>query len=217
MSNSIDLNKFFQNFPSDFTGDLYKEHGKNIAGIKNPEDVWRGAVCCLLVDGHFLFIKRSQDVPSHKGQIAFLGGHREEGEHEPSQVAAREFEEEAGIDRSHINFQGYLPPVYTKNNAVIIPSVFTYDLGIEKLQSELVSNGEWDHSFLVHHHTLANEALWRYGHYHGEAPTPHPVLYRILESTEFQTLYGEHHDHHFLWGATARMVWNFYRLGFSFG
>jgi mannose-6-phosphate isomerase class I len=35
---------------------------------------WTGAVCMVCVENTIIYIKRSETMPTHKGQIAFIGG-----------------------------------------------------------------------------------------------------------------------------------------------
>lgn len=63
----------------------------------------------LCNEEHVFFIKRSEKMPTHGGQIAFVGGHKKTGETNPWEVAQREYEEETSQHRSTIEFLGYLP------------------------------------------------------------------------------------------------------------
>lgn len=74
-----------------------------------------GAVLVLLYprngQTHMVFIRRPQTVVHHKGQIAFPGGHVEEGE-TPAEAAVREAREEIGVHPETIRVLGPLTPLY---------------------------------------------------------------------------------------------------------
>jgi 8-oxo-dGTP pyrophosphatase MutT (NUDIX family) len=57
-------------------------------------DEWKGAVLFLCNEEHVFFIKRSEGMPTHGGQIAFIGGHKKNSEFDPWHVIQREFEED---------------------------------------------------------------------------------------------------------------------------
>lgn len=81
----------------------------------------------LAVDGepHVVFIERSEDTPTHQGQIAFPGG-RHEPARDPSLLATalREAEEEIGLRPADVELLRALPEVRTlSSNFVISPFV----------------------------------------------------------------------------------------------
>src|SRR5258708_24740518 len=49
---------------------------------------------------HLVFFKRTEKVPTHKGQVAFPGGSGETGDPDLAATALREAQEELGIDPS---------------------------------------------------------------------------------------------------------------------
>jgi 8-oxo-dGTP pyrophosphatase MutT (NUDIX family) len=55
-----------------------------------------------------LLTRRSEKLPSHKGQVAFPGGKREPGEDFPVGTALREAEEEVGLKSSDVKILGLL-------------------------------------------------------------------------------------------------------------
>ena len=69
-----------------------------------------------------LLTKRSELLPHHRGQIAFPGGGREIGE-DPWDAAARETQEELGIDPSQIARIGELDEASTPSGFSIVPCV----------------------------------------------------------------------------------------------
>ena len=74
-------------------------------------------------DWKVILTKRSASMPSHKGQIGFAGGHREESEDYPEETAIREAEEELGIDAANINILGRVTPLWSIDQKMVVPVV----------------------------------------------------------------------------------------------
>lgn len=91
------------------------------------EKAVKGAVLVPLFirDGQFflLFTKRSDDLPTHKGQIAFPGGKLEEEDNSLLDCALRETLEEIGIISSEIKVLGELNQIKTIGSNFLL-SVF---------------------------------------------------------------------------------------------
>ena len=91
-----------------------------------PSDARRAAVLVpLYVDGGELWTlltRRTQDLPHHKGQIAFPGGSLEPGE-EPWDGALREAREEVGLDPAKVLRLGQLDEEETPTGFRITPCV----------------------------------------------------------------------------------------------
>jgi 8-oxo-dGTP pyrophosphatase MutT (NUDIX family) len=69
-----------------------------------------------------LFTRRTEHVPSHKGEVSFPGGAREPGE-DAVQAALREAEEEVGLPRDAIEPLGVLDDVPSVARFVVTPVV----------------------------------------------------------------------------------------------
>lgn len=69
---------------------------------------------------HLLFIKRSERVGLHKGEIGFPGGRIEPEDASPLAAALREAEEEVGIPPDDVTPLGALPPVSTIVTSMLI-------------------------------------------------------------------------------------------------
>jgi 8-oxo-dGTP pyrophosphatase MutT (NUDIX family) len=70
-----------------------------------------------------LFTQRTDDLPSHAGQISFPGGKVEPGDIGPADTAQREAEEEIGLQRSFVEPIGFLDPYLTGTGFRIVPVV----------------------------------------------------------------------------------------------
>lgn len=88
-------------------------------------DTVKAAVLCPLFTRkdqvHLLFIKRSQSVKKHKGEISFPGGVQEKSDSSLLATCLRETEEEVGIGAGDIRIIGRLDDVYTTTGYVVSP------------------------------------------------------------------------------------------------
>src|ERR1700741_861607 len=67
-----------------------------------------------------LLTKRSDDMPTHAGQISFPGGRVHAGDASLIDTALRELEEETGIRREFVTIGGFLDPYETVNSGFMI-------------------------------------------------------------------------------------------------
>jgi len=70
-----------------------------------------------------LLTQRTEDLPSHPGQIAFPGGKMEAGDDGPIATALRETQEEIGLEARFVEPVGYLDPYVTGTGFRIFPVV----------------------------------------------------------------------------------------------
>jgi 8-oxo-dGTP pyrophosphatase MutT (NUDIX family) len=70
-----------------------------------------------------VFTKRTEDVPTHKGQVAFPGGSRDAEDADLQATALREAEEEVGIPRGVVDVVGRLDDYCTISGFVVAPYV----------------------------------------------------------------------------------------------
>jgi 8-oxo-dGTP pyrophosphatase MutT (NUDIX family) len=69
---------------------------------------------------HFVLTKRTELVPTHKGQISFPGGGFQDGDGDLLTTALRETEEEIGLQRSDVNVVGVLDDTVTAASAHVV-------------------------------------------------------------------------------------------------
>jgi 8-oxo-dGTP pyrophosphatase MutT (NUDIX family) len=69
---------------------------------------------------HFLLTRRTEDMPTHKGQISFPGGRRHAGE-ELDETALRETFEEVGIPRAAIEVLGRYHEYVSSTEYRVVP------------------------------------------------------------------------------------------------
>lgn len=70
-----------------------------------------------------VFTTRSSKLRHHAGQICFPGGRREAADQSLMQTALREFEEELGVSRHHIEVIGKLPDMPVISRFMISPFI----------------------------------------------------------------------------------------------
>ncbi len=184
-----------------------KEH--LVDSSENINFNWGGVTLCLIVEDSLLFIERSETMPSHKGQIAFIGGHKKEGE-SPYDAAKREFEEESSFNAEILEFLGVSTPVYTSFDTQVVPVIGKIEMDKKTFLRQVKSNGEWDEVFFVRLTDLLDLSTWHHAWRRG-IKSENSLLFRPLLGGSYISR-GDNSKHRLLWGATARMVWNFLRL-----
>ena len=98
----------------------YKE--LNIQNESKKENY--AAVAILIYDEkEILFIKRSNDMPTHKGHIAFPGGKKENEDKTLLETAVRETEEEISLSKENYDIIGNFPKFYTGTGYVVTPYI----------------------------------------------------------------------------------------------
>lgn len=175
-----------------------------------PTDKWKGAVLFLVTPTHVVFIKRSNSMPTHSGQIAFVGGHRLPVESDPWITVLREYTEETSLESTDLDFLGYLPVIMTARLQPIVPVMAKLKISLEEFFKDVKSNGEWDEILAYPWSELLKENNWNFAWRNGYS----------RGAIHFHTIKGPNcfdprpHSH-LLWGATAGMVWDFLRLYFK--
>ena len=145
-----------------------------------------------------LFTRRTDHLRSHAGQISFPGGATEAEDASPDATALRETEEEIGLARSHIEIIGRLPEYVTVTAFHVTPVAGLVSPPFElKLDAfEVASAFEVPLAFLM---DPANHRRHRH-----EFERDGQQLSRTFLSMPFEDK--------FIWGATASMLRNLYRL-----
>ncbi len=166
----------------------------------------------LCNEEYVFLIKRSENMPTHGGQIAFVGGHKKSGESHPSEVAFREFEEETQLSRNVIQYLGHLPVVMTARMQPIIPVMARLTVSPMHFLQEVKSNGEWDEVMAYPWKELLIEDQWEFAWRHGYGKSP--VMFHPIRPGSYLSK-DENGKSHILWGATAQMIWMFLRKYFA--
>jgi len=98
----------------------------HLLGTKKLRDMPKASVFIPLVnrngEASVLFTLRTTTVGSHKGQVSFPGGRREDGE-DAVQCAIRELLEEIGGDKDDIEILGSCQSLYSITNVLVTPVI----------------------------------------------------------------------------------------------
>jgi 8-oxo-dGTP pyrophosphatase MutT (NUDIX family) len=186
---------------------------KNVLSQLTPSTIeWKGAVLFLCNEDHVFLIKRAESMPTHGGQMAFVGGHKKPEETDAWIVAQREFEEETHHSRDIIEYLGCLPVSMTARLQPIVPVVARLKMPTAQFLAEVKSNGEWDDILAYPWEELLKEENWEYAWRHGYSSSA--VMFHPIRSSTYLPLENNLKPH-LLWGATAGMIWSFLRLYFN--
>jgi 8-oxo-dGTP pyrophosphatase MutT (NUDIX family) len=143
---------------------------------------------------HLLLTLRTETVASHKGQISFPGGTRENGDRDLLATALRETFEEVGIRPVDVEVLGELDDLLAVTNFVVTPfvGVFPYPYDFRVSHDEIAELIEIPLSFFVDPRNRRAEE-W---------------LYRGRNATVYFYDYGKYT----VWGLTARILKGFVDL-----
>lgn len=138
-----------------------------------------------------LFIRRTENLEEHSGQVAFPGGHIDPSDSSPADTCIRETKEEIGVHPDHIQLVGRLPSLLTVTNFHITPFVglIPYPYPFEPHPHEV------SRIFTIPLLWLADSNNYDYQ----TRTLPPPV-------GEVRTIYYRTYNGELLWGATAQIV-----------
>lgn len=151
-----------------------------------------------------LLTRRNADLHEHAGQISFPGGRRDRHDLHPAVTALREAREEIGLSPCGVELLGELPVYRTASRYAVTPVVALLSNadGLVAHAAEVSEVFEVPLDFLMdpRHHERRE---WTAGR-----PGNPPVLRRQFLSMP----YVEAGRRYVIWGATAGMIRNLYRL-----
>lgn len=157
-------------------GKKYRNSAVLIPLISNNQDI------------QIILTQRSNNLPSHAGQISFPGGKVDLKDESPVDTAYREANEEIGLSREKIEHLGYLDITTTGTNFMILPVVASISSNfVPKLNNDEVES-------LVY---LPLNFI---------ADTDNLKLMNKEINGEDRTFFVYEYDNYFIWGATARLL-----------
>ncbi len=157
-----------------------------------------------------LLTRRTANLHVHPGQISFPGGSRDAGDTSALHTALREAEEEIGLQSAWVEPLGSMPTYVTITGYAVTPVVGMVDprAPLHAQASEVAEVFEVPLAFLMNpaHHELRT---WDAHTGLGTPPTlPNPGR-RSFYAMPWTSPDGQRY---FIWGATAAMIRNLYRL-----
>ena len=145
-----------------------------------------------------LLTERMAHLSTHSGQVAFPGGRADPEDATPAHTALREAEEEVGLAPEFVEVLGALPTYVTGSSFIITPVVALVrpDCVLRPNPYEVADLFEVPLDFLLN-------------------PANHRRHVFDLDGVHrewFSMPYQQGDKNHFIWGATAGMLRNFYRF-----
>lgn len=145
-----------------------------------------------------LLTERTAHLSTHSGQVAFPGGKSDPEDVDAAATALREAWEEVGLEARFVEVLGALPTYVTGTSFIITPIVGLVqpDCVLKPNPYEVADVFEVPLQFLLdpaHHHR-------------------HALEWQGQRREWFSMPYHQQGTTHFIWGATAGMLRNFYRF-----
>ena len=137
-----------------------------------------------------LLTQRTEDMPSHAGQIAFPGGRTQQEDADARATALRETEEEVGLSRTFVQVIGEVDPYRTGTGYEITPVV------------GIVTPG-----FTIHADPREVADVFEVPLSHFLDAQNHRIDSRIFQGRE-RRFYAMPYGDRYIWGATAGMLKN---------
>ncbi|MDD2712199.1 MAG: CoA pyrophosphatase [Simplicispira sp.] len=145
-----------------------------------------------------LLTERTTHLSTHSGQVAFPGGRADPEDASPVATALREAWEEVGLDARFVQVLGVLPTYVTGSSFIISPVVALVqpDCVLSPNPHEVADIFEVPLSFLLNpaHHQR------------------HALEHQGVRREWFSMPYQDGGKNHYIWGATAGILRNFYRF-----
>lgn len=137
-----------------------------------------------------LFTRRADSLRSHKGQISFPGGRREDADESAAHAALREAHEEVGLEPRQVEVIGYLDdyPTVTRYRVTPVVGLVGGRPRFAPDPTEVAEIFEVPLAFVLEPRNFERKLLSREG----------------FNVPFFELNYGGHR----IWGATAGMLWN---------
>ena len=145
-----------------------------------------------------LLTERTTHLSTHSGQVAFPGGKRDETDADASHTALREAHEEIGLEHRFVDVLGEMP---------------TYTTGSQFIITPVVALVRPDHALKLNPYEVADafevplEFLMNPAHHHR-----HVLAWDGYSRELFSMPYMDGSTERFIWGATAAMLRNLYRM-----
>lgn len=135
-----------------------------------------------------LLTRRSDELPSHAGQVSFPGGRVQDDDRDVADTALRETEEEVGLSRTFVTVAGFIEPYETGTGFAIQPVVGFVKPGFDLRPDprEVAEAFEVPFDFLMD-------------------PANHQMHHAVWQGRR-RSYYAMPYGRHYIWGATAGML-----------
>jgi 8-oxo-dGTP pyrophosphatase MutT (NUDIX family) len=168
----------------------------------DPNERYREAAVLLLsyprgVENHIVFMRRTDTVVHHKGQISLPGGARDETDPDLIYTALREAQEELGVDPHFVEVLGSMPPIYARVSQFMITPVVGRLIGGSPELLFIPSPHEVAEVIEVPLRVLRDPATH----------TERPVEFQGARYNLHTYTYGPYE----IWGATGRILFEFFK------
>jgi 8-oxo-dGTP pyrophosphatase MutT (NUDIX family) len=136
---------------------------------------------------------RSDQLRSHKGQISFPGGRRDDTDASAAANALREAQEEVGLDPKLVEVIGYLDdyPTLTRYRVTPVVGIVSGNPRLDHCADEVAEIFEVPLEFVLERKSFETKLLSREG----------------MNLPFYELNFGKHR----IWGATAGMLWSLYK------
>lgn len=152
-----------------------------------------------------ILTRRHAGLHEHPGQISFPGGRRDSQDVHPAVTALREAHEEIGLAPQGVEVLGALPPYLTASRYLVVPVVALVPprQRLQPQPGEVSEVFEVPLAFLMdpRHH---QHRVWE--------PVPTAPGAAAMRREFLSMPYERGGQRYFIWGATAAMIRNLYRL-----
>ncbi len=137
-----------------------------------------------------LLTRRADHLRSHKGQISFPGGRRDEGDVSAAANALREAQEEVGLPPSSVEVIGYLDdyPTITRYMVTPVVGIVSGEPALFAHEDEVAELIEVPLEFVLDPESFERKSFMQSG----------------IKVPFYELNFGPHR----IWGATAGMLWN---------
>lgn len=147
-----------------------------------------------------LLTERTSHLSKHAGEVAFPGGRRDPEDPSLVDTALREAEEEIGLERERVDIVAHLPDYLTGTGYIVTPVIGFVRPGFELDLHE----GEVAEAFEVPLEFLMNPR------HHERRRVVHGAIDRHFYAMPWRP--DPSSREYFIWGATAAMLRNLYRM-----
>lgn len=141
-----------------------------------------------------ILTERTEHLANHAGQVSFPGGRLEDHDDGPVACALRETEEETGLPRDKVDVLGFLDEYVTVTGFSVTPVVglVTPPVTLDPDPFEVAEVFEVPLAFILD-------------------PANHKKVARVVNGRS-RPYYAMPYGDHYIWGATAGMLMNLYRV-----